>query len=214
MRCLRLALIFLSVILGLSVIAFADDDDPQAMRKKSVERSIAKLHELEAALQSENSGLPELQAYLWYAMNAVYTAKVQANWDFGPDLETTNLDMTSLVGLGYLPEWPANPYDFSQPMKVLKPGDPLTPGDLLFCLCPPTYNTTVKGRSYAVSFDLFVVGADGLPEGARYFGQDAENKEWSKPPAQAWYGLSYWQESDRYYQARLEKQKKAEGKPE
>jgi hypothetical protein len=69
----------------------------------------------------------ETDAYLGYALWSVYSAYeiYKEVMGFMPE------DPQWLIGAGYLKAWPQNPYNNWQPMRLLKPGEPFSPGDLV-----------------------------------------------------------------------------------
>jgi hypothetical protein len=123
----------------------------------------------------------------------IYHAKVNANFTFGDDVEATNRDLTQLVTLGYLPEWPANPLNDWQAMKVLTATDPFAQGEIVLEVCPDSEQTTFASKALHGSFNLYVSGLEGAELEPVKTGDLGPNKGWGHPPAKALYHLQFLQ---------------------
>ncbi len=201
-------------VLTVPLLAYCQEDSAEERYNQKIEKVQQKLAGAVAAIEESNGGLPEIQRYLYYAMFYVYYGKLKANYNLDGMTLATN-DISTLVDHGFLPDWPLNPLNNWEPMRVLTPGDPASPGDLCFSLCPPGYYSMVRGDAIEpVSFELFVYGPEATPEKFCVVVQHDLNKEWSIPPDGALYGLSFYMESNEERlkrEARIEKLK-AEGK--
>ena len=67
----------------------------------------------------------EMDKYLGYALWSVYSAAEIYKDVMGLMPE----DRQFYVGAGYLKTWPRKPFDGWRPIRILKPGDPFSPGD-------------------------------------------------------------------------------------
>jgi len=65
-------------------------------------------------------------------------------------------DLNELVDLGYIQEWPQNPYNDWEPIQVLDAGDGFSPGDLCLLVAPPGHRDG-KGK---LSSELCIFGPD------------------------------------------------------
>ncbi|MEZ5337256.1 MAG: hypothetical protein R3F46_03245 [bacterium] len=158
----------------------------------------ASLQEQETAMRDEDYTLVELGEYQFTYLQLVFFAKSHANSadGFGPNVRSTNEDLTLLVDMGILPAWPANPLNDWQPVVVRTEANELLPGDLYMELCPASHASSIGTGPESVSFNMYVIGTDDVLGAMGEFYCYAENKEWASKPAEAVYGLSYYMVSD------------------
>jgi hypothetical protein len=196
-RKLKIAFITLSAAALLAVPALImaqqamspSREESKQWRKDFVAKAQQRLVELRGQLEGFESGGDPAQyylavnSYLRAAQTMVYQAKASVYMDadgyVGQDLESTNDDLTRLVALGYLPEWPCNPFNGWQPMKVLSPGSDFSAGDLVFDLCPSSEAAPFGDETRRVSFQLYIYGQDQATE---YIGTAVGKNGWSNPP--------------------------------
>jgi hypothetical protein len=174
--------------------ASAIDDVVQSNRDQIATLN-QRLHALRDAINSnQGSRVDQFKEYLHEAMYLVYLGKSTANLKW-TDLDATNDDLTKLVDLGYLPEWPGNPLDDWKPMRVLATGDPFSAGDLVFDLCPSSEVTTRDGHGYRSSFNLYIYGLEEVTAGPTDPGLK-ENRGWSHVPGSALYVVGFHRAND------------------
>lgn len=166
---------------------------------QKVEAYAAKLAESRAAIEaSQGADTAEIARYLSSAVWMVYKAKCIANSSGHDQLLETNGDLTRLVGLGYLREWPANPLNDWQPMRVSDGKGTLAPGDLVLELCPASEQTTTRTSGpIRGSFNLYVLGMEGTPREMRNIVLHKGHESWATVPDLAQYSVSFHMRSDR-----------------
>ncbi|MEZ5339124.1 MAG: hypothetical protein R3F46_12810 [bacterium] len=109
------------------------------------------------------------------------------------------MNFSLLVGPGLIESWPLNPLNDWKPLIVSDDITAVGPGDILFELCPPEYTSFEDLQIGMQSFNMYLIGSEGLeldfPEPVIY----AENREWALVPYSSIYGLSYYSLSRKKY---------------
>lgn len=182
-----------ATVFFLVTTAIAQDDDPELEISEIVAHFASEVNSSLIAVEQEDSGIPELQEYLYNAMAMVFYARADVCRELGPEIATVNQDLISLVDLGYLPFWPGDPLADMAPIDVVTPADGFTPNAICLSICPSEYESYLKDKNRErISFDLFIYGPD---KGISGFGQVIQpkgNKEWSAVPQGAMYGLGFY----------------------
>jgi hypothetical protein len=85
---------------------------------------------------------------------------------------------------GWLNEWPANPFAGMRPLRVLRPADGFSPGDVVWELPPPEGYSLELGQLQPLAYQLYIYGAsrDG-GGGASGVAPLAENAGWARVPS-------------------------------
>ena len=150
-------------------------------------------------MQTTEYGDDELKAYLETMMWLVVLAKSHVNGGFDEGIHYTNQDLTRLVEMGVMDSWPLNPLNDWNPLIVSDDITAVGPGDILFELCPEAYISMDDPQLGMQSFNMYLIGGEGLeldfPEPVIY----AENREWALVPYSSIYGLSYYSLSRKKY---------------
>lgn len=173
----------------------------QGFKTEAVNRSLEMQsirERLEAdSYSSDEHRMMDVRQYLFNAVLTVYLGKLAAINTYGSDVIATNIDPTMLVDLGYLPDWPGNPFNNWEPMQVFSTADPFSPGDLVVELCPSSaYSSFPETGAAPYSFNIYVYGADIIPEFDANAWVLKANKAWSTIPEGALFSQSFHMSSD------------------
>ncbi len=199
---MRFILVLMAIMVLYTQSSIAQRDSRSDMlsdQERTVLQLFTNLQDQEEQMRSEDYTLAELGEYQYTYLQLIYHAKVLANQEsgYGMDVASTNVDLTSLVELGYLGAWPGNPLDDWNPVAVRTDPEVLLPGDIYMELCPDEYSSTIANGPENVSFNIYVISTDEVLGAMGEFLCYNENKEWANKPANAVYGLSYYMMSDR-----------------
>ncbi|MEZ5338129.1 MAG: hypothetical protein R3F46_07655 [bacterium] len=189
------------MISGANAQSSIEDEMVQGFKAEAVTRSL-ELQTIRERLEadsysSEEQRMMDVRQYLFNAVLTVYLGKLAAINTYGSDVLATNNDPLELVDLGYLPSWPGNPFNDWEPMQVFSTADPFSPGDLVVELCPSSaYSSFPETGAAPYSFNIYVYGADIIPEFDANAWVLKANKSWSSIPEGALFSQSFHMSSD------------------
>ena len=215
LRCFALLFSLTASILLFHAAAFgATETERQAYWDEQGRSAVEQRAEYEARLRAVDPAEWEpadLEGYLYQAMWNVYYGIVFHLWEYR-ELPT---DPQLAFGDSLAGEWPGNPLNDWQPMRVLDITDEFSAGDLCMQICPPDYYSVMDKdaagdyitRPY--NFELAVFGP--TIEYAQ-FGNAApykKNADWAQTPEGALYMVGAWRETVEMTAAKWEARKQA-----
>jgi hypothetical protein len=172
--------------------------------KDSLSIQIKAMEEAKQRVDESAGGMEEADCYIWAALNVVDLAKLTANLESTGRMDETN-DLLSLVGKGYLPYWPGNPFNNWEPMRVLHAGDGFSAGDLCMMVCPLAAYSDMGAGPVAASYQLFIYGPGESAATLGSIYMAGTNKTWCTPPPYAMYGIGFYAMSDAESEAQQKK---------
>jgi hypothetical protein len=187
-----------SIFLGSAGLAQAQGRPDISQRfKDGVAENEAQLAQLQQELQASPAMDPDkVDAYLVKCLWVVYEALNAYEFDNLYDYHAPQ-DLHILQGL-YIKNWPLNPLNGWQPIRVLSITDPYAPGDIVLQWCPPECYSfcgpDADNRREAYSRAMSIYGATpdtqllNKPERKTY-------NEWVVIPAGALYTLDTFSET-------------------
>jgi hypothetical protein len=193
--------------LGFTATAQAESMEEHVRRiKDSLVPQIKDMEEAKQRVDETGGGLAEIDNYLWIALNVVNSAKTASNYELNGRVQETN-DLLSLVGKGYLPYWPGNPFNNWEPMKVLQASDGFSAGDLCMIVCPPDAYADMGAGPAPTSYQVFIYGPDESAANLGKIYMAGTNGDWCTAPSGALYGTGFYCMSTKEYE---EQQRKLE----
>lgn len=219
----RILLASLAMLICCASVASAQEDEdvcgPSISPEESEAQEVQMLVDLNAtvaqmsqSMREGGYGNAELKEYLNSMLLLVYRAKARVNRRFDEETGRTNEDFSLLVEPGLIESWPLNPLNDWQPVVVSADITAVGPGDILFELCPPEYTSYEDLQIGLQSFNMYLMGGEGLEldfdEPVIY----AENREWARVPYSSLYGISYYSSSRKQYWE-IQEWLASEGKP-
>ncbi|MCB1220505.1 MAG: hypothetical protein H7A35_14715 [Planctomycetales bacterium] len=219
----RLLIVSFAVIACSLSIALAQQDEDACGSSISSEeaeaREVQQLADLNATvaglghrMRAGDYGDEELKAYLDSMLLLVYLAKARVNGGFDEEIGRTNEDLSLLVEPGLIDSWPLNPLNEWQPLVVSTDITQLGPGDIFFEICPPEYTSFEDLRIGLQSFNMYLMGGEGLELEFNDPVIYAENREWARVPYNSLYGISFYSSSRKSYWE-IQERLASEGKP-
>lgn len=188
-----LACLMVSVAAFLPNAALADHFPPALVQGQRDEVAAQRQRMADVA-----SGLEGIDPVDWtptqtyeYLQEALWTVYNGLNLYFYVNGELP--DLASLAGTEYVPDWPANPYNSSEPIRILQLSDGFSAGDITFQICPPEFYS-YPANPRPISCELSIFGPN-LEFGELGNARPSKDNTWAATPPGAYLMLGQYAET-------------------